>query len=56
MAVDPVNENKPLRSTEVTPASPCNMLGGFSDSMLGQVPSESVQLASEYWHEVTAES
>ncbi len=56
MGVDPVNENKPLSATDVTLESPCSMLGGVNEAMLGQVPDESVQLPSEYWHWVTAES
>lgn len=56
MAVEPENENTPVNATEVTLESPCNVLGGFRDSMLGQVPAELVQLALAYWHDVTAES
>jgi hypothetical protein len=47
MGVAPLNENKPFKVTEVT-ASLTSWLGGFNDSMLGHVPSESVQLPSVY--------
>jgi len=47
IGAEPLNENKPFTDTVVT-ASPFNMLGGFNDSMFGQVPPEFVQLASEY--------